>query len=92
MFAIGQELMAGPQLLIMDEASIGLSPRSASETFNVIRRINATGAGVLVVEENARQTVAAGHGVYLLAQGRVVASGSATGLAADDLVRTAYFV
>ena len=92
MLAIGRGLMAGPQLLIMDEPSLGLSPRLVKETFKVIRRIDATGVGVLLVEQNARQTLAVAHRGYLHPQGRVVASGGATELAADDLVKTAYFV
>jgi branched-chain amino acid transport system ATP-binding protein len=91
MVSIGRGLMAEPKLLVIDEPSLGLSPLYVKENFNVIRQINALGITVLLVEQNARQTLAISHYGYVLSQGRVVAKGSAEALASDDAVRSAYF-
>ncbi|MFJ7567542.1 ABC transporter ATP-binding protein [Herminiimonas sp. NPDC097707] len=91
MVSIGRGLMAEPQLLVIDEPSLGLSPLYVKENFNVIRRINALGITVLLVEQNARQTLAISHYGYVLSQGRVMAEGTAEELASNDDVRAAYF-
>jgi branched-chain amino acid transport system ATP-binding protein len=91
MVSIGRGLMAEPKLLVIDEPSLGLSPLYVKENFNVIRQINALGITVLLVEQNARQTLAISHHGYVLSQGRVVTEGTAEALAADDAVRSAYF-
>ena len=91
MVSIGRGLMAEPKLLVIDEPSLGLSPLYVKENFNVIRRINELGMTVLLVEQNARQTLAIAHYGYVLSQGRVVAQGSAEDLASNDDVRSAYF-
>lgn len=91
MVSIGRGLMAEPKLLVIDEPSLGLSPLFVKENFNVIRQINALGITVLLVEQNARQTLAIAHYGYVLSQGRVVAQGSAEALAGNDEVRSAYF-
>ena len=91
MVSIGRGLMAEPKLLVIDEPSLGLSPLYVKENFNVIRQINALGITVLLVEQNARQTLAISHYGYVLSQGRVVTEGSAEALAGDDAVRSAYF-
>lgn len=91
MVSIGRGLMAEPQLLVIDEPSLGLSPLYVKENFNVIRRINALGITVLLVEQNARQTLAISHYGYVLSQGRVMAQGTADELVGNDDVRAAYF-
>lgn len=91
MVSIGRGLMAEPRLLVIDEPSLGLSPLFVKENFNVIRQINALGITVLLVEQNARQTLAISHYGYVLSQGRVVTEGSADALASNDAVRSAYF-
>lgn len=91
MVSIGRGLMAAPRLLVIDEPSLGLSPLYVKENFQVIQQINATGMTVLLVEQNARQTLAISHHGYVLSQGRVVAEGTAQDLAANDRVRSAYF-
>jgi branched-chain amino acid transport system ATP-binding protein len=91
MVSIGRGLMAEPKLLVIDEPSLGLSPLFVKENFNVIRRINELGITVLLVEQNARQTLAIAHYGYVLSQGRVVAQGTAQALATNDDVRSAYF-
>jgi branched-chain amino acid transport system ATP-binding protein len=91
MVSIGRGLMAEPKLLVIDEPSLGLSPLYVKENFNVIRQINELGITVLLVEQNARQTLAIAHYGYVLSQGRVVAQGTAQALASNDDVRSAYF-
>jgi branched-chain amino acid transport system ATP-binding protein len=91
MVSIGRGLMAEPELLVIDEPSLGLSPLFVKENFKVIRRINELGITVLLVEQNARQTLAIAHGGYVLSQGRVIAQGSAEELTNNDEVRSAYF-
>lgn len=91
MVSIGRGLMAEPKLLVIDEPSLGLSPLYVKENFHVIRRINELGITVLLVEQNARQTLAISHNGYVLSQGRVVAAGTAQELSSNDDVRSAYF-
>lgn len=91
MLSIGRGLMAEPRLLVIDEPSLGLAPRLVKENFQVIERINAAGITVLLVEQNVHQTLRIAHSGYVLAQGRVVASGTAQELAANAEVCQAYF-
>jgi len=91
MVSIGRGLMAEPMLLLIDEPSLGLSPLYVKENFKVIKQINDLGVTVLLVEQNARQTLAIAHYGYVLSQGKVVASGSAQALSENDEVRSAYF-
>jgi branched-chain amino acid transport system ATP-binding protein len=83
--------MMEPKLLMFDEPSLGLSPLFVQENFNVIRRINASGITVLLVEQNVNQTLAIAHQGYVLAQGRIVAEGTTERLAQDPEVQRAYF-
>ncbi len=91
MLSIGRGMMAEPRLLLVDEPSLGLSPRLVKENFSVIRRINELGITVLLVEQNVHQTLAIAHHGYVLSQGRVAASGTAKELAENAEVRAAYF-
>lgn len=91
MISIGRGLMRAPKLLLIDEPSLGLSPRLVEENFAIIRNINARGITVFLVEQNVRQTLAIAHYGYVLSKGRVVAQGPAGELAACDEVREAYF-
>lgn len=91
MVSIGRGLMSAPQLLLIDEPSLGLSPLLVKENFNIIRRINEQGITVFLVEQNVHQTLAIAHFGYVLQQGRVVASGSAQELSRDAAVHQAYF-
>ena len=90
MLAIGRALMTRPRVLLLDEPSLGLAPMVAREIFRVIRRINADGVAVLVVEQNARRALALASRGYVLETGRLVASGTSAELSADPRVRTAY--
>jgi len=91
MLSIGRGMMGEPKLLLIDEPSLGLSPRLVKENFTVIRRINELGITVLLVEQNVHQTLAIAQHGYVLSQGRVVASGTARELAENAEVRAAYF-
>lgn len=91
MVSIGRGLMAEPKLLLIDEPSLGLSPLYVKENFKVIKQINDLGVTVLLVEQNARQTLAIAHYGYVLSQGKVVASGTGQALSENDNVRSAYF-
>jgi branched-chain amino acid transport system ATP-binding protein len=90
MLAIGRALMTRPRLLLLDEPSLGLAPMLAREIFRVIRRINADGVAVLLVEQNARRALALASRGYVLETGRLVTSGTSAALASDPRVRTAY--
>ncbi len=91
MVSIGRGLMRAPKLLLIDEPSLGLSPRLVTENFAIIRDINARGITVFLVEQNVHQTLAIAHYGYVLSKGRVVAQGPTAELAARDEVREAYF-
>jgi branched-chain amino acid transport system ATP-binding protein len=91
MLSIGRGLMRAPKLLLIDEPSLGLSPRLVKENFDIIRGINERGISVFLVEQNVHQTLAISHYGYVLSKGCVVASGTAAELARNDEVREAYF-
>lgn len=91
MLSIGRGLMADPRLLIIDEPSLGLSPLYVKENFRIISEINKLGTTILLVEQNARQTLAISHYGYVIAQGKIVAQGTAQELNENAEVRTAYF-
>jgi branched-chain amino acid transport system ATP-binding protein len=91
MVAIGRALMTQPSLILLDEPSLGLSPKLAGELFGVLSRIAREGSvSILMVEQNARRALAmAGRG-YLLALGRIVGEGEAKALANDKAVAESY--
>ena len=91
MVAIGRGLMSRPRLLLLDEPSLGLAPVLVEEIMALIRKINAQGVTVLLVEQNARQALTVSTHAYVLEKGRVVGAGSAAELARDPKVFEAYF-
>ncbi len=91
MVSIGRGLMRAPKLLLIDEPSLGLSPRLVQENFRIIKEINARGITVFLVEQNVHQTLAIAHYGYVLSKGQVVADGTPQELASRDEVREAYF-
>jgi branched-chain amino acid transport system ATP-binding protein len=91
MLSIGRGLMRAPKLLLIDEPSLGLSPRLVKENFNIIRDINQHGITVFLVEQNVHQTLAISHFGYVLSKGRVVASGDPAKLSESNEVKEAYF-
>jgi branched-chain amino acid transport system ATP-binding protein len=90
MLALGRAMMARPRLLLVDEASLGLAPIFVERVFDAIRRLVAHGVTLLLVEQNARQSLRAVERAYLLEVGRIVRHGTAPELAADPAVREAY--
>ena len=91
MVAIGRALMTQPRLLLLDEPSLGLSPRLSGELFAVLARIAAEGqVSILMVEQNARRALAMASRAYLLALGRIVGEGEAPALARDSAVARSY--
>jgi len=91
MVSIGRGLMCAPKLLLIDEPSLGLSPRLVKENFNIIRQINERGITVFLVEQNVHQTLAVAHYGYVLSKGQVVAAGKPDELKDRAEVREAYF-
>lgn len=90
MVAIGRALMSAPTILMLDEPSLGLSPLLCSELFRNLQAIRATGMGILLVEQNARQSLAIADRAYLLENGLIAGEGPAAQLARDPAVQAAY--
>jgi vanillin dehydrogenase len=90
MVAIGRALMSSPDILLLDEPSLGLAPLVCGELFQALARIKELGVGVLLVEQNARAALAIASRGYLLENGRIVGEGSAAELRDDPAVRRAY--
>ena len=90
MLAIGRALMSRPDVLLMDEPSLGLAPLLVRTIFETITRINGLGMTILLVEQNARMALSVAHRGYVLETGRIVLEGKASDLAANEDVRKAY--
>jgi branched-chain amino acid transport system ATP-binding protein len=90
MLAIGRGLMAEPELLILDEPSLGLSPRLVEELFALIKTINAQGIALLLVEQNVVQSLEVAQRACILDNGRFVLEGSAGDIAHNPDLKHAY--
>ena len=90
MLAIGRAIMAGPQLIMMDEPSLGLAPKLVDEVFDIIQAINSEGTTILLVEQNAMAALSIADQGSVLESGRMVLEGEGTALLKDDRVRQAY--
>jgi branched-chain amino acid transport system ATP-binding protein len=90
MLALARALMSRPKLLMLDEPSLGLAPLVIQSTFEVIRRLNAEGMAILLVEQNARLALRCAHRGYVLETGSITASGRASDLLDDARVKRAY--
>lgn len=90
MLAIGRALMARPQVLLLDEPSMGLAPMLVSQIFRIIREINQQGTTVLLVEQNAVKALGLATRAYVLELGAVTRSAPARQLLSDPAVRAAY--
>jgi len=90
MVAIGRALMARPELLILDEPSLGLSPLMVQELFRVLRTLNDSGMSILLVEQNVVQALKICHRAYVLESGKIVMQGTSAELRSSDTIRKSY--
>ncbi|MGZ9148820.1 MAG: ABC transporter ATP-binding protein [Candidatus Deferrimicrobiaceae bacterium] len=90
MLAIGRGLVQRPDLLLLDEPSMGLSPRLVGEIFRMIAEINKAGTTILLVEQNASMALSIADRAYVLETGEIVLEGKASDLLEDPKVRAAY--
>ena len=90
MLAMGRALMSRPKLILMDEPSMGLAPVLVEKSFEIIQQVNQAGVAMLVVEQNANQALSIASRGFVLQTGRVVLTGSAADLSADEELRRAY--
>lgn len=90
MVAIGRALMSRPQLLLLDEPSLGLAPAVVLDVFKAIREINARGTSVLLVEQNVAMAMELAHRAYVMEEGRIVAEGSPQELLRRPEIQKAY--
>lgn len=90
MLAISRALMARPELLLLDEPSLGLAPLIVAQIFEIVKKLNQDGMTVLLVEQNARMALKISHRAYVLETGRVVMQDSAQNLLNNDEVRKSY--
>jgi branched-chain amino acid transport system ATP-binding protein len=90
MLAIGRGLMSEPRLLILDEPSLGLSPMLVDEMFQLIGELNRDGLAILLIEQNAVQSLEAAQRAYIVEHGRVALSGAARELARNPELRKRY--
>jgi branched-chain amino acid transport system ATP-binding protein len=90
MLAMGRALMARPEMLLLDEPSMGLSPILVETIFGIIRDINRLGTTILLVEQNARMALRVAHRGYVIQTGRIVLQDAASALLHSDVVRKAY--
>ena len=90
MVALGRVLIGSPRMVIMDEPTLGLSPKLIEEYFETVERIHKEGITVLLIEQNAEAALTVAHQGYLLLKGQIVASGSAKEMLANDVIKNLY--
>ena len=90
MLAIGRSLMSAPQLILLDEPSLGLSPLASSEVFAAIQELHRSGLSLLLVEQNVAASLRISARAYVLEQGRIVAQGLPDDLLKQPHIREAY--
>ncbi|MGF7162999.1 branched-chain amino acid transport system ATP-binding protein [Rhodoligotrophos appendicifer] len=90
MVALARAVIGTPKLLIMDEPSLGLSPKLIDEYFEIVAEINRGGTSILLIEQNAETALSIAHSGYLIIKGSIVAKGSSAELIENDLVRKLY--
>ncbi|MDP3285525.1 MAG: ABC transporter ATP-binding protein [Desulfobacterales bacterium] len=90
MVAIGRGLMSNPQILMLDEPSLGLAPLMVDEVFDTIRRLKDQGITILLVEQNVREALDLTDRGYVLQTGRIIEKGSGQELLASDMFREAF--
>jgi branched-chain amino acid transport system ATP-binding protein len=90
MLAIGRALMTTPQILLLDEPSLGLAPKVVEEIFSVIQNLNQDGTTILLVEQNANIALALAHRAYVIETGRLTLEGTGPSLLSNEHVKKAY--
>ncbi|WP_370320866.1 ABC transporter ATP-binding protein [Oricola sp.] len=90
MVAIGRALMSNPVILMLDEPSLGLSPLLTKDLFKSLKAVRETGVGILLVEQNAKQSLAIADRGYLIENGHITGEGTGAELAQDPAVQAAY--
>jgi branched-chain amino acid transport system ATP-binding protein len=90
MVAIGRAMMGRPELLLLDEPSVGIAPRLKGLIFDAIGKIRQDGTAILIVEQDATSTLRIADRVYVLEHGRTVRGGRSSELAGDEYIRQVY--
>ena len=90
MLAVGRALLSRPQLMMMDEPSLGLAPLIIKDIFNIIQEINKQGVTILLVEQNAKKALSIANRAYVLETGRIVKENDAQALLHDEAIKKAY--
>ena len=90
MLAMGRALMSHPQIILMDEPSMGLSPIFVNEIFDIIEEVSKSGTTVLLVEQNAKKALSIADRAYVLETGNIVLDGKASELLDNDSIKKAY--
>lgn len=90
MVAISRALMGRPEVLLLDEPSLGLAPRVVAQIFEIVQKVNQEGMTVLLVEQNARMALKISHRAYVLETGKISLEGSGAELLNNDDVRRSY--
>ncbi len=90
MLAIGRALMTRPDILLMDEPSLGLAPKLVMRTFDIVKRLNREGLTILLVEQNTRFALKLSHRGYVMETGKIVLSGTGEELLNNEYVKKSY--
>ena len=90
MLAMGRAIMSHPDIILMDEPSMGLSPILVNEIFDIIQSVNKDGVTVLVVEQNAKKALSVADRAYVMETGKIIKEGKASDLLNDDSIQKAY--
>ncbi len=92
MLAIARALMSRPELLLLDEPSLGLAPKIVLEVFDVIKRLREEGVTILIVEQHVKNSLETADRAYVMETGRIVLEGEARSLLKDERLKKAYLV
>lgn len=90
MLAMGRSLMIDPELLMLDEPSMGLAPILVDQIFDIIKNLNKNGTTILLVEQNAQMALSVADRAYVIETGRITLSGTGEELAKSEQVKKAY--